>query len=264
MKIMSWNCNGSFRDSIKEINRKDSKLYVDADIYVICECENPNEPLAKYEEYKELVGNNYYWIGDLHYKGLGVFAKEDVDLKEIETNGNFEFFKALRVNDSFNLLAVWAQDKDKEKRLNPYVEMIHDFYDANTELFDENLIICGDFNSSTHFNNKHKSKDDDGNPKNHTNLDIKLNNNGLYSIYHTLSNEENGKETKQTFYQARHLNHYFHLDYVYACKEIIDETTLIENGKRTSEELHNTYEILDYYEWTCLSDHLPIVFEIEN
>ena len=50
MKIMSWNCNGSFRDSIKEINRKDSKLYVDADIYVICECENPNEPLAKYEE----------------------------------------------------------------------------------------------------------------------------------------------------------------------------------------------------------------------
>ena len=158
MKIMSWNCNGKFRDKIKDIADINSKLYVDADIYVICECENPDEPLAKYLEYKELVGNNHYWIGDLHYKGLGIFTKENVDLKEIETNGNFEYFKALRVNDSFNLLAVWAQDKNKEKGLNPYIEMIHDFYDANTGLFDENLIMCGDFNSSVRFNYKHKRK----------------------------------------------------------------------------------------------------------
>lgn len=179
MKIVSWNCNGKFREKITSII-KDPDTYLDGDIYVICECENPDEPNPKYKEYKNIIedlfGDNYYWIGNLHYKGLGIFTKNNVDLKEIETSGNFEFFKAFRVNDSFNLLTIWVQNKDKEKGFNPYVEMIHDFFDANSELFDENLIVCGDFNSSTIFNHKHKSKDDEGNAKNHTNLNIKLNN----------------------------------------------------------------------------------------
>lgn len=50
MKIVSWNCNGSFRETIKSILDKDTKTYLDADIYVICECENPREPLPKYKE----------------------------------------------------------------------------------------------------------------------------------------------------------------------------------------------------------------------
>ena len=44
---------------------------------------------------------------------------------------------------------------DKEKGLNPYVQMIHDYFDANEKLFDENLIVCGDFNSNAVFNPKH-------------------------------------------------------------------------------------------------------------
>ena len=265
MKIMSWNCNGTFREKIKTITDEDEKIYVDADIYVIGECENPDEPLPKYNEYKKLAedlfGANYYWIGNHHYKGLGVFAKDNVDLKEIETNGEFEFFKAFSVNDSFNLLAIWVQDKDKEKGLSPYVEMIHDFYDANSELFDENLIVCGDFNSSADFDWEHKAKDNDGNAKNHTNLDKKLNEKGLFSVYHELSNEENGKETKQTFYQTRHLNHNFYLDYFYANKELIENTQLIENQKPVSKDLSNKFEILDYWQWISLSDHLPIIFD---
>ena len=34
MKIVSWNCNGSFREKIKSIIDEDSKTYLDADIYV--------------------------------------------------------------------------------------------------------------------------------------------------------------------------------------------------------------------------------------
>ena len=37
MKIISWNCNGKFREKFKDI------LEEDADMYVICECENPSE-----------------------------------------------------------------------------------------------------------------------------------------------------------------------------------------------------------------------------
>ena len=268
MKIMSWNCGGCFREDIKRITDKNDKTFVDADIYIICECENPDEPLAKYEEYRnilsELVDDNYIWIGDYHYKGLGVFAKNDIKLDKIETIGEYKNFIALRVNDSFNLLAVWAMDKDKENGLNPYVEMIHDFFDDNTELFDENLIICGDFNSNAVFNDKHKSKDDNGKCKDHTNLDIKLNDKGLYSLYHMITDEENGDETQHTFYQARHLNDYYHIDYFYANKDLIDKTTLSKNGRKVDKNLHNTFEILDSWKWICISDHLPLVFEFKD
>lgn len=265
MKIISWNCNELFRDKLPLILEKDSKTNLDGDIYVIPECENPDEPNPKYKEYKMLIDEvfgDYYWVGKYHYKGLGIFAKENVDMKEIETNGDFEFFKAFRVNDSFNLLAIWVQDKDKEKGLNPYVEMIHDFFDANTELFDENLIICGDLNSSAVFNHHHRAKDENGNAKDHTNLNNKFNGKGLYSVYHELSNEESGQESQITFFQSKHLNYQFHLDYVYANKEIIEKTDLITKGK-TIYDLPNRFEILDHWKWVSLSDHLPLVFEFE-
>ena len=135
------------------------------------------------------------------------------------------------------------------------------FFDANMDLFDENLIVCGDFNSSVVFNEKHKSKDKNGNAKDHTNLNIKLNNKGLFRVYHELSNEENGEEKQKTFFQSWHLNYSFHLDYIYANKEIIEKTILIENGKKVYEDLPNKFEILDYWKWISLSDHLPLVFE---
>jgi len=267
MKIISWNCNGLFREKLPLILEEDSKLYLNGDIYVIPECENPDEPNPKYKEYKKLVenlvGNNYYWVGDYHYKGLGVFAKENIKLEKIETEGEFKNFIALRINDSFNLLALWAMGKDKAKGLNPYVEMIHDFFDVNTELFDENLIICGDFNSSVLFNEEHKAKDNNGNAKDHTNLNNKLNKKGLFSVYHELSNEENGKETNYTFFQSRHLNTPFHLDYVYANKEIIKKTTFKKLGYKNTENLANTFEILDNWNWISLSDHLPITLEFD-
>ena len=268
MKIVSWNCNGKFRDTIKSIIDEDSETYLDADIYVICECENPREPLPKYKEYKkiveDLVGDNYFWIGDYHYKGLGVFAKENIKLETIEgLNERFKNFIALRVNDNFNLLGVWAMGADKEKGLPPYVQMIHDYFDANEKLFDENLIVCGDFNSNVVFNPKHRTKDKNGNAKNHTNLDIKLNNKGLFSLYHALSGEVNGEETKFTFYQSKHLNVPFHLDYFYANEEIIEKTELINFWRKPNDNFPNKFEILDFSKWACLSDHLPLVFEFK-
>ena len=111
---------------------------------MICECDIP----VKHEgtDYSKFAGTNYFWTGDLHYMGLGIFAKDNIKLEPIKgLDERFKNFIAVRVNDSFNLLAVWAMGADKEKGLNPYVEMIQDYFDANSELFDENFIICGDF-----------------------------------------------------------------------------------------------------------------------
>ena len=170
---------------------------------------------------------------------MGIFAKDNISLEKIEgIIGDFKNFIALRVNDSFNLLGVWAMP--------PYVEMIHDYFDVNYKVFDENLIICGDFNSNARWNNEHKVKDSEGNYKNQTNLNIKLNKKGLYSVYHELNNEEQGKETNATFFQTKHLNQPYYIDYVYAKKGAVSE-----------------FKILDFSKWAYLSDHLPLVFEIK-
>ena len=261
MKIVSWNCAGKFREDYEEIFKQN------ADIYVIPECEDPDEDLPKYKKYLEGVGENHRWAGNIHYKGLGIFAKKGVTLEDIELNGKCEHFLAVRVNNSFNLLAVWAMGKDKEKGLNPYVEMIHDFLDDNKDnkkLFDGGTIImCGDFNSSHVFNGHHKTKDNNGDPKNHDCLNKKLNDFGLFSVYHELTKEKSGEETKMTFFQARHLNDPYHLDYVFTNKELIDNTTFTKNGKKVKKGLPNEFEILDKGEWITLSDHLPLVFKFD-
>lgn len=95
--IVIWNCAGTFREKYTSI------IEEDADIYVIQECENP----AEYDEngYPEFAGDNYCWTGDLRYKGLGIFANDNVKLERIHIQAeNFKNFIALRVNDSFNLL----------------------------------------------------------------------------------------------------------------------------------------------------------------
>lgn len=232
MKIISWNCNGKFREKFKDI------INEDADIYVIQECEDPAK--AKNDEYKEFAGANYFWTGKGKDKGLGIFAKENILLEEIPDlkDEDFSNFIALRVNKSFNLLGVWAMP--------PYVEMIHDFFDENISLFDESLIMCGDFNSNSIWDKEHKTKDKDGNAKDQTNLNRKLESRNLISVYHELNDEEQGKESKNTFYLYRHLDKPYHIDYVYACPSGVEN-----------------YEILDADKWISLSDHMPIVFEFD-
>ena len=78
-------------------------------------------------------------------------------------------------------------------------------------------------------------------------LNNKLESKNLFSVYHSKTKEDHGKETKYTFYQARHLSNPYHLDYVYAKKGAVKK-----------------FKILDHGKWICLSDHLPITFEIDE
>lgn len=66
MKIISWNCNGAFRKKFDYIS------ILNADIYIIQECENPVE--SKDQKYQEWAAN-YIWIGDHKNKGLAIFAR---------------------------------------------------------------------------------------------------------------------------------------------------------------------------------------------
>lgn len=230
MKIISWNCNGKFREKFKNIIKEN------ADIYIIQECEDPAR--AKNKEYEEFAGDSYFQTGDDKNKGLGIFANDDVALEKISglNDEDYSNFIALNMNGSFKLLGVWAMP--------PYVEMIHDYFDDNTTLFDEDLVMCGDFNSNVIWDIEHRIKDSEGNAKDHTNINRKLESCNLVSVYHGLNNEKQGEESQCTFYLYRHLDKPYHIDHVYAGEGVI-----------------NNFEILDVEEWIKLSDHIPLVFK---
>lgn len=216
MKIVSWNCNGKFREKCKIIEK------LDADIYVIQECENP-------EKYTFLKNN--FWKGHSSNKGIGIFAKDDIKLS---LNNWTEYclreFLSVNINNSFNLLGVWA--------CKPYIAEYYLYQCINLEKYDRNMIIIGDFNSN-------KRWDKTNNGRNHSTVEKELNEKGLISAYHWIHNENQAEETKNTFYLQRNKNKGFHIDHCF-----------INSNKIIS------YSVLDDDAWLEYSDHMPIILEI--
>ena len=60
MRIITWNCNGKFHESFKEIIKEK------ADVYVIQECGNPSESKPKN------IGNLLLTIFGLEWISIGV------------------------------------------------------------------------------------------------------------------------------------------------------------------------------------------------
>ncbi len=222
MKIISWNCNGKFREKYKFIMQED------ADIYIIQECEN----LTLYNKIFDNISYNYKWFGDNKNKGLAIFTKPNITIKDNKWNSYcLRNFVSLKINDKYDLVGVWA--------CSPYIEEYYIYQSINIDKYTENTILIGDFNSNAQWDKKHGKR-------NHSTVVKELDELNIVSAYHYFHKEKMGEETQPTFYLYRHLDKPHHIDYCFA----------------NSQKL-KSFEILNTNKWLKYSDHLPIKVEIE-
>ena len=221
MRLVSWNCNGKFRekwDIIRELN---------ADLYVIQECENP----ADYS-YAEAFSATYLWTGEKKSRGLGVFAKDGITIRENPwPKYVLRNFLSVRVEETFDLVAVWA--------CKPYIEEYCIYQSINLERITETSVIIGDFNSNSIWDSTHGTR-------NHTRVTKELEQKGLHSAYHIMTGERPGEERTPTFYLYRHLDRGFHIDYCFLAPGRLQKASILENT------------------WISHSDHVPLLVELKG
>lgn len=218
MKIVSWNCQGKFREKFKEIKK------LNADIYVIQECEDPKRYIKK--EYGTFA-NNYLWIGDK--SGLGIFASKNIKIKLLDWPAYcLKYFLPVEIDNQFTLLAVWTKRQ--------YIEEYYIYQYINKNHYDKNMVIIGDFNSNSIWDYKHGER-------NHTVVVEQLNEIGLVSAYHHVNKLPQGEEKNGTFYMNRKLEKPYYIDYAF----------LAPNKIKNFHVCSKT--------WLNYSDHVPIIVE---
>ena len=210
------------------------------DIMIIPECES----LDKIEAPQI---SDSYWIGDNVSKGLGVFTFNDfkIDLYDKYTN-RYKYILPLVIskNDvSYNLIAVWTKKvEEKKKNHINYIRQLHlALKEYESFINDGNVIIAGDFNSNLIWEKT-------GVDQNHQDVLDMLHNKNIHSSYHHFYREEQGKETKGTYFHYHKEERPFHIDFCFLSKNILNDIKNVEIGK--------------FKDWIHLSDHVPLIVDV--
>lgn len=237
MKIISWNCNGALRKKFQFIDE------LQADIYVIQECENPE--LANHKEYSEWA-NNHLWIGDNKNKGLGIFAKNSIKLDRLNWSNDFsehpiqthnvKYFLPCLVNNSFQLLGVWTHKNNSPNF--GYMGQFWKYLQNNLGKMND-IIITGDFNSNSIWDQWDRWW-------NHSDVVKTLSEKGINSVYHHNFKEEQGIESTPTFFLQRKKEKAYHIDYFF----ISDSFN------------YKDFSVGEFEDWIEISDHVPISLRI--
>lgn len=214
---------------------------LNADLYIIQECESPAK--VNHIEYNRWA-ENHLWIGDTKNKGLGVFASKSIELIPLDWSTLYQdhsvkYFLPCSVAGNFNLLAVWTHQNSSPTF--GYIGQLWKYLQLNKAKLNK-AVIAGDFNSNAIWDSWDRWW-------NHSDVVKELNEVGIDSLYHKSSGEKQGRETVPTFFLHRNLQKPYHIDYIFASKEISQGLKKLEIGQISK--------------WLQLSDHLPIICEFE-
>lgn len=231
MKILTWNCGGAFR-------RKFMSLDVfDADVAVVQECEDPGTSRDK--NYRNWAGN-YLWTGDSKNKGLGVFAGGNVKLEKSDwDSAGLKYFIPCKINNHLNFVGAWCHGADSPTF--GYIGQLWKYLQLHKSKLGT-AVIAGDFNSNVIWDKWDRWW-------NHSDVLRELGELKIKSLYHKYFGEEQGKETKPTFYMHRNRQKPYHIDYIFGSEKIAKSVTSFTIGKRKP--------------WLEMSDHMPVFCQLK-
>ena len=113
----------------------------------------------------------------------------------------------------------------------------------NSFLSFRNIIIAGDFNSNLLWKRKNGIILD----KNHEEVIQKLEQINIYSAYHQYFNQQQGKESKPTYFHYHQKERPFHIDFCFLSHNLVKKLSKVEVG--------------DFKDWKNISDHVPMITE---
>jgi exonuclease III len=236
MRIISWNCQGGYRNKIDKI------LELSPTIAVIQECESL-ESLRSF--CKEKIPLKSFWFSGLdHNKGVGIFFHGDYEILGVEHYSDIEFIIPMKIRNKFEfyLFAIWAMApicKDKDKSYTYQIEKTVTKYEG---ILKNNLsILIGDYNTPHIEEPVEISKFEV--VESFKKLEI-------FSAYHEYFKKGYGEHNHYTFYQHKNIEFKHMLDYCFASKSIIERISNVEIGK--------------YEGWIKYSDHCPLIVEIDG
>lgn len=179
MKIISYNIHHCSQAKV------DMLLSTDADIFIVPELSSNTHLMLP-------IGYDMFWFGDKQYdkKGLGVIFKIKHNCKIADWfNSAHEYILPILCDDIL-ILAMWPTKTVRNKgKSYPQIaiEALQEYY----KYFDNNkILICGDFNCYVGQPGKHSIND----------IFMLLKSHNIHSIYHSMCNEQLGKETTPTYY----------------------------------------------------------------
>lgn len=237
MKIISWNCNMSYRKKAHLI------AVHKPDVVIVSECEEPGK--LQFENDIPLP-NDILWCGRNRNKGLGVFSYSDYTF-QLSKDYNADFQTILPVivknkKERFILFAVWANNP--ADRGNQYIGQVWKAINYYSGILKGGkTILTGDFNSNTIWDKPRRTG-------NHTEVVAYLQKKNIHSAYHHFFNQEQGREKHNTLFMYRHKNKPYHIDYCFASDDFINRLSDVEVGKHAA--------------WCQYSDHTPLIVTFKD
>lgn len=234
MRLVTWNCNGALRRKYQILEA------LDADILVVQECEDPAQSTADYQAW----AGEHAWIGLSKNKGVGIFPRRGQSLERLDWGQDHGgLFLPVRIADSITLLGLWTLGRKSTGQYS-YIAQFWHYLQLNRPNLEQANLVCGDFNSNQIWDATRKKR-------NHSECVRELGEIGFRSLYHLTMGEEQGVETRPTFYLHRSELKPYHIDYVFA-----HDSMLIEKAPRV--------QVGNRGMWINVSDHMPVIAEFRQ
>ena len=222
MRLTTWNCCAG------PLSKKLPALAsLRADIAVV-----PESPFLA------SVPGRAYWFGENPRRGLAVLARAPYRVEPVRPPAPLpRYVVPLQVVGpvSFLLLAVWAKGDRPHRYVRGVVQAVRL---CQRLIAAQPTVAIGDFNSNTFWDAQGPVD------QNHSALVRQLEAHGLVSAYHAHSGQAHGSETAHTYFQYRHADEPYHIDYGFVPASWLRYLSSVSLGS--------------IRKWRALSDHVPL------